>query len=249
MRFADRAKQIKKEKNLTTEQISARSGIPVGTLSKIFSGAIAEPRLSMALAIADVLGVPLACLLTGEEEYSGTLDAEEDLLLRRYRRLDDRSRELVDAVVEKELERDGTGFSLPQVEGLSAEQYISLPLFSLPVSAGLGAWLDDGGECESVEVRATRVSLGADFALRVSGNSMEPRFEEGDILLVRRQNAVDIGELGIFVADGEGYFKRYTGKYLHSLNPAYQDILISNFSEFRCCGKVVGQMKRRRSPA
>lgn len=249
MRFAERAKQIKKEKNMTTEQISARSGIPVGTLSKIFSGAIAEPRLSMALSIAEALGVPLGCLLSREEHYTGTLDEEEDMLLRRYRRLDDRSRELVDAVMEKELERDGAGLSLPQVEGLSEEQYISLPLFSLPVSAGLGAWLDDGGECESVEVRATRVSLGADYALRVSGNSMEPKFEEGDILLVRRQNAVEIGDLGIFVADGEGYFKRYTGKYLHSFNPAYQDILIANFSEFRCCGKVIGQMKRRRAPA
>ena len=92
-------------------------------------------------------------------------------------------------------------------------------------------------------------ALGADYALRVSGNSMSPRFEDGDIVLVKRQPTVEIGDLGIFVADGEGYFKRYNGQYLHSFNPAYQDILISNFSEFRCCGKVIGQLRRKRAAA
>lgn len=243
MTFAERVRAKKEELGMTVDEMSRASGIPVSTLNKLLTGVIAEPKLSAALAIAQAFDCPL-------EELLGTagrtpLSEEEGRFIRKYRALDTRSREFLDLVVEKELSREN-GEELPTVEAAEEERIITLPLYILPVSAGLGAMLDDS-YCETVDVRATKVSLGADFALRVSGNSMEPKFENGDIVLVKRQDTVEIGDLGIFIADGEGYFKRYTGKYLHSFNPAYRDILIANFSEFRCCGKVIGQMKRRRT--
>lgn len=246
MSFAERARAMKKEKGMTTEQLCRASGVPVGTLNKILTGAIGEPKLSIAVAIADALGCPLGALLDREERFAGTLDEEESRLVTRYRCLDSHSRDLVDTVMEKEMKREDNA-GVPIVEDEEV-RYVSLPLFFLPVSAGTGAWLDDSSVSETIDVRATRVSLGADYALRVSGHSMEPKFADGDILLVKRQSSVEIGDLGIFIADGEGYFKRYHGEYLHSFNPAYKDILIANFSEFRCCGKVIGQMKRKRVP-
>ena len=94
---------------------------------------------------------------------------------------------------------------------------------------------------EELRIKVTRTSAAADYALRISGNSMEPEFCDGDILLVREQSELDVGELGIFIGDGEGYFKRFMGQTLRSLNPAYKDIPISSFGEFRCCGKVIGK--------
>ena len=85
----------------------------------------------------------------------------------------------------------------------------------------------------------------ADFALRVSGNSMEPRFHDGDILLVEETPDVAIGELGIFICDGEGYFKEYGGDHLRSLNPEYAPIPISDFHSFSCCGSVIGSLRSR----
>lgn len=244
MNFAERVRAKKDELGMTVDDVSRASGIPVSTLNKLLTGVIAEPKLSAALAIARAFGCPLEELLGTAARTS--LSEEEGRFIRKYRALDTRSREFLDLVVEKELSRED-GEALPTVEEAEEERIITLPLYILPVSAGLGAMLDDVSYCETVDVRATKVSLGADFALRVSGNSMEPKFEDGDIVLVKRQSEIEIGDLGIFIADGEGYFKRYTGKYLHSFNPAYRDILISNFSEFRCCGKVIGQMKRRRT--
>lgn len=243
MSFAERVRAAKNEKGMTTEQLSRLSGVPLGTLNKLLSGVTGEPKLSVALALAEALCCPLSRLVDGGSRFGDGLTEEEGRFMRKWRALDSESRELLDLVADKELSRADRG-ELPEVEGIEV-QMITLPLYMLPVSAGTGAWLDDGGYCETIDVRATKVSLGADYALRVVGNSMEPKFEEGDIVLVRRQSTVEIGDLGIFVADGEGYFKRYTGRYLHSFNPAYQDILISNFAEFRCCGKVIGQMKRR----
>lgn len=48
----------------------------------------------------------------------------------------------------------------------------------------------------------------ADFALRISGDSMEPAYHNGDILLIRQQDNLVPGELGIFVLNGNGYFKK-----------------------------------------
>lgn len=245
MTFAQRVKMQKAARHMTTEQLSRESGIPCSTLNKILSGAIEEPRLSVALAIAHALACPLE-VLTGDSGGAHGSTPDEYRILRKYRRLDVNGRELTELVIDKELSRIEKESMSPDAEAAEELHMITLPLYMLPVSAGTGAWLDDSGYCETIDVRATKVSLGADFALRVSGNSMEPKFFDGDILLVKRQSEVAVGDLGIFVADGEGYFKRYTGEHLHSFNPAFPDILIANFSEFRCCGKVIGQMKRRR---
>ncbi len=247
MSFAERVKILKNERNMTSEQLSLQSGIPLGTLNKILAGITEEPKLSVVLAIARAFDCPVGCLLDGEEYLTDRLDVNETRIIRKYRRLDGDSRELVEMVMDKELARAA---SLPtptytQEDSAAEIRTLLLPLYDFPVSAGTGTFLEDG-YCENIEVRATKASMGADYALRVSGNSMEPKFEDGDILLVRRQNRVEIGDLGIFIADGEGYFKRYMGEFLRSFNPAYQDILIENFAEFSCRGKVIGRMRRRR---
>lgn len=246
MSFAERVKALKSERAMTSEQLSRESGIPLGTLTKILSGATGEPKLSVALAIAGAFHCPIGMLLDGEGHFTDTIDEDECRIIKKYRRLDDGGRELVEMVIDKEISRLESAGAVPEIGEAEEIRLLTLPLFMLPVSAGPGTALDDNNYHETIEVRATRVSIGADYALRVSGNSMEPKFADGDILLVKRQNALEIGDLGIFVADGEGYFKRYTGKCLRSYNPAYQDIPISNFAEFRCCGKVIGRMRRRR---
>ncbi len=244
MSFAERVTAIKNERGMTSEQLSRESGVPLGTLNKILAGITDEPKLSVALAIARAFGCPIGRLLDGDGHLSDSLDEDERRVIGKYRRLDANGRELVETVMDKHLSQYGAEEE-EVAESAEEIRMVSLPLYMLPVSAGMGVQLDDY-YCENIEVRATKASLGADYALRVYGNSMEPKFTEGDILLVRRQDRVEIGDLGIFIADGEGYFKRYIGEYLRSFNPAYQDIYIDNFAEFRCCGKVIGRMRRRR---
>ena len=52
----------------------------------------------------------------------------------------------------------------------------------------------------------------------------------GDRVLVRSQPSVEIGEIGIFIVDGEQYVKIYRGSYLESLNPQYNDIEVRNYN-------------------
>ena len=48
-----------------------------------------------------------------------------------------------------------------------------------------------------------------DFGVRVSGNSMEPVYHDGQIVWVERCETLSIGQVGVFVYDGEGYLKSY----------------------------------------
>ena len=87
----------------------------------------------------------------------------------------------------------------------------------MPVSAGRGVFLDDDSATE-ITIPDNEISNDATFALKISGNSMEPKYRNGDYLLVKATDTVEVGEVGVFVLDGEGYVKVYGGDTLISLN-------------------------------
>lgn len=55
----DKINEYKKLLGITTEELSRRSGVPIGTLNKILSGATKDPKLETLKAIARVLGLTL----------------------------------------------------------------------------------------------------------------------------------------------------------------------------------------------
>jgi len=116
-----------------------------------------------------------------------------------------------------------------------------LPLYDLAVSAGTGQFLD-GENYEMVEC-GVEVPEGANFGVRIAGNSMEPRYHDGETIWVRQQRSLMSGEIGIFLYDGNAYLKKLVAENeqvkLHSLNPAYQDIVISAALPLRVLGKVL----------
>ena len=121
-----------------------------------------------------------------------------------------------------------------------------IPLFDLPVSAGPGEYLDsDFASSDSIKINVTSQTSTVGFAVRVNGDSMEPRYRSGDIILVETAESVEEGELGVFVLDGSGYFKKYGGDHLISLNPQYPPIRLRDFSSASCLGRVVGKLKRK----
>lgn len=112
------------------------------------------------------------------------------------------------------------------------------------VSAGKGCDLDDNDQWNTIEVVDTPKSRSADFCLTIEGNSMEPIYHNGDNVLVKSQQAVDVGQIGIFIIEHSGYIKKYGGDRLISLNEKYQDIMFSdyNLDDVRCIGLVIGRM-------
>ena len=117
----------------------------------------------------------------------------------------------------------------------------TIPLYDMPVSAGTGQVLDSS-DYTLIEVDET-VPTSATFAVRVSGDSMEPRFIDRQIVYVKPQKTLEAGEIGIFLLNGDAYCKQLAGgerPFLRSLNPAYAPIPVDEFAALRVLGKVVG---------
>lgn len=227
----ERINDYKKIKNLTNKDISEITGISISSLDKITSGNNTNPKLETVKLICGALGCKLNDLLdddNSKEEFT----LQEINTIKKYRTLDEYGKELVTAVIDIEYKR------CTYKPEPNRDELIEISINYAPVSAGLGDELEDYEHWEKVSVPLTPESRKADFILRVDGDSMEPKFSNGDYLLVRKQPAVDIGQIGIFDVDGKGYVKKYGGDKLISLNPKYKDIATTDDS--RCFGLVLG---------
>ena len=124
------------------------------------------------------------------------------------------------------------------------ESRLKINCSTYQVSAGAGFELGEGDEWYEIEVPDTSEARKADFALHIKGNSMEPIYFDGDIVLVKEQPSVDLGQIGIFDIEGNGYIKKFGGDRLISLNAEYDDIEFSDYDEerIRCLGKVIGRV-------
>lgn len=82
------------------------------------------------------------------------------------------------------------------------------------------------------EITEDEVSKGEYFALKIKGNSMEPRIYNGDIVIVRRQNDVNNGDIAIVLDGDDATCKKIKktpeGVFLQSLNPNYEAMYYSN---------------------
>lgn len=106
-----------------------------------------------------------------------------------------------------------------------------------PASAGTGVFLGPD-EFETIYVQENDLTRRASFGVPVSGDSMEPDYHDGDVLLVERAEDVRIGEVGVFTINGEGYVKERGKRELISLNPAYDPIPMDE--SIHCSGRVIG---------
>lgn len=113
------------------------------------------------------------------------------------------------------------------------------------VSAGLGAIAMN----DVIDYQPIYFTHPADswdhICLKVKGDSMYPKIEDGDIILIRKQDSVDTGSLAVVLLDGdEGLVKRieYGSDWieLHSINPMYKTVRFegSDVSRIRIVGLV-----------
>ena len=73
----------------------------------------------------------------------------------------------------------------------------SIDIFENAVSAGTGNFLVDGPK-ETVRIDESILPEDTTFGVRISGDSMEPEFHDGQIAWVLQQESVANGEIGIY---------------------------------------------------
>ncbi|GFI49993.1 LexA repressor [Lachnospiraceae bacterium] len=70
---------------------------------------------------------------------------------------------------------------------------------------------------------------------------MEPDYYDGDIVLVSQKAELSHGDVGIFIINNDAYIKEYGETELISRNPDADNIIISEYDNIVCMGKVVGK--------
>ena len=118
-----------------------------------------------------------------------------------------------------------------------------IPYFSdLQASAGYGR-INDNSEQEYIEVPATLKSP-YNIAVKISGDSMEPEFKDGDIVIINTC-LTEIKQDKFFVVNYDDfvYLKQIIKKsgkyYLHSVNPYYPDLEIKDCDRLKVIGQVI----------
>ncbi len=117
----------------------------------------------------------------------------------------------------------------------------------LSAAAGTGTTLEEA-RGEQVWIFADERTARADEIITVNGRSMEPTFLDGDQVLVEHTDRLREGEIGIFLADGEGFIKEYRKDGLHSHNPDFPVMRFSEGNEVRCVGRVLGKVREEQIP-
>lgn len=109
------------------------------------------------------------------------------------------------------------------------------------MSAGIGASVYDDQNFDTVYFNE---ELAHDFASWVSGDSMEPKYQNGSVALIRETGFDYDGAVYAVVCNNQTYIKRVyreeAGLRLVSINPKYKDIFISYEEDPRIVGIIVG---------
>lgn len=109
-------------------------------------------------------------------------------------------------------------------EPAASAEVFSIPVFD-SVSAGFGCYADSSAVGCKPTILTNAAEEGEYLWINVKGDSMSPKIEDGDMILVRKQDSVENGSVAVVMIDDEAVVKKL--KYgkgwieLHSFNPYY----------------------------
>ncbi|WP_158591429.1 XRE family transcriptional regulator [Roseburia sp. 1XD42-69] len=265
MTQGERVKNIRKDLGYTLDKFGERLGVRKSAMSKIEKG---ENNLTeqMAKAICREFRVNYTWLTSGKGEMF--LNSDDDFRERidavmtgenSFRKnlfkfmlelndddMDALNRLMLQAIgYAEKLKKNG---SLENTENTPGDLAGDIHNTSMRIinyyyrlaSAGPGQIVFDTPPTERIEIPDIPKYRKVDYAIGVNGNSMEPMYHDGDILLVEMRDEIEVGEIGIFLVDGNSFVKKLGKEELISLNPKAINVALTE--ESKCMGKVIDKL-------
>ena len=241
MSFGQRLRTRRKELGISQGELAKALGVSLSAVSNYETGHNAM-REDVLLRLFSVLDVDPNYLYQDDFENKGPACGPEELqLLNKYRELDTGGRQALQAVADAlcACQSDWQAAAAP------AEEPRQIPLYRSPAAAGYAAPVF-GSDFDLIDVTGA-VPRGAEFAVRIQGDSMEPVIADGSIVYVNR-DPLSNGDVGIFCVDGDMLCKQYVRDrlgmvYLFSLNRdrADADVVLGPDSgrSLVCFGRVL----------
>lgn len=230
--ICDRIRHYREELGMEQKALAAVVGVTANAVSNWERGR-ARPDVNLLPNICEALQITLYQLY-GLDDPSVKYTTVEDAFMENYRQLTPGHQYAVRAMAQNLLQ-------VQQAEG--RRKIHKLTRFEHQLAAGIG----DPNEFEDagtpLYVYDDPLTCRADCVFTVNGDSMEPDYPDGCMVLVKRIS--DSGELtpggiGAFMIDNETYIKEYRPDGLHSLNPAYPVMRFSDEDSVYLIGRVMG---------
>lgn len=239
MSLEDELRELIINKYRSIRQFSIEANIPATTIQSMLNSGIQNAGVKKVMKICDILGLETDALADGyiKEKVvnSNSITVNELNYIKKYRALDEHGKDMVDTVLQKEYERRTEHAK----EFIMLQPPLLVPYYGHVASAGTGQYVFDDIPPEMIEIENEMDNMHVDFAIGVNGDSMEPTYHDGDTLLIKKQSEIHIGEIGIFMINGEAFVKELGDGVLISHNKKYKDIHIND--SVICLGKVISK--------
>lgn len=229
--FKDQLKKARINNKMTQAEMARYLNIKNTTISNWEKG-ISKPDLDTLEKICHLLNVD-ANYFFNLPSSQFTFSLEEQEFVKKFREIDQISQNILTYTLEQEHQR-----CLVNDHSFVPDHYIDC--YPRLASCGPGEYLFDSIPSEPLGVSK---DCKADFAVGINGNSMEPTYYDGQTVLIKKQNQIQIGEIGLFVIDGEAYIKQLGKNKLISHNKNYDDIHFNENMNILCIGKVLGALQ------
>ena len=219
MSFGQRLRSRRKDLGMSQGELAKALGVSLSAVSNYENG-LNTMREDVLLRLFKVLDIdPNYLYQDSLPGNSFSCSVDEEALVRKYRSLHTAGPQAVHAVV------DALAIGLAEQEAAPPEELRQIPLYRSPAAAGYASPVF-GDDFDYIEVTG-EVPQGAEFAVHIQGDSMQPYIQDGDVVYVNR-DPLTSGDVGIFCVDGEMLCKQYVRDrlgivYLFSLNRRRSD--------------------------
>ena len=230
--ICDRIRHYREKLGMEQKALAAMVGVTANAVSNWERGR-ARPDVNLLPDICEALQITLYQLY-GLDDPSVKYTTMEDAFMENYRQLTPGHQYAVRAMAQNLLQ-------VQQTEGRL--KIHKLTRFEHQLAAGIG----DPNEFEDsgtpIYMYDDSLTCRADGVFTVNGDSMEPDYPDGCMVLVKRisgSEELTPGDIGAFMIDNETYIKEYREDGLHSLNPKYDVMRFSDEESVYLIGRVIG---------
>ena len=229
-----RIKYYRERLGLEQKAVASEVGITPNAVSNWESGRT-RPDFSVVPRLCELLGISLYELY-GIDSPLNIYTEKEQSMIEDYRSMTLGHQLAIDNMISSLKVAEYTG-SIPEV--------IKLTFCDKGLAAGFdsGAEFDDEGEPIYLYPNTNTAIRQADLVFAVNGDSMEPEYHDGDMVLVEKYPGcpeLKYGEVGAFMVGNNTYIKVLEEDGLHSLNKKYAPMHFNNEDNVYLIGRVLG---------